>query len=173
MWVYVGYRFFLTVGRFLRVCRVPVVIATTSRTQSIKERGRGLGRASSSEAAVLDRIVRSLTLCPTVVPLVEDRLLQVEIFAVGLDGGIDSKLDMQRIGGISGVFRWDWHDLLLTTAVVPVERVVGTVTGHPDPLVDGERGTCDAHRYLLGRLYALGEQRINRISEEVETIVPP
>ena len=56
----------------------------------------------------------------------------------------------------------DWHDHLLATGVVPVERVVGAIANHPSRLGDGERVTRDAHRRLLWRLFALVELGCNR-----------
>ncbi len=52
--------------------------------------------------------------------------------------------------------------LLRHQVVVPIKRVVGAVTDHPDRLGDGERVTHDAHRRLLWRLLTLGELSCNR-----------
>jgi len=42
---------------------------------------------------------------------------------------------------------------------VPIKDIVGTVSKHPDRILDGEHVTSDAHRRLLGCLLGLCEIR--------------
>jgi len=79
-----------------------------------------------------------------------------------LDTIFNSVLDIEWLVGVSRVVRGDWHDSCGQQVVMPVERIVGTVTGHPERCLDGERVTGDAHRRLFWRLFALGELRGNR-----------
>lgn len=69
----------------------------------------------------------------------------------------DSGLEIKRIIGVSWVVRSDWHDRLLAVGVVPVERVVGAITEHPDRCFDGKRAMYDAYRRLFGHLFTLGD----------------
>jgi len=55
--------------------------------------------------------------------------------------GLRPCLDVFRIVGVSCVVGSDWHDPCGQQVVVPVERVVGAVTKHPDRFLDGERVT--------------------------------
>ena len=73
----------------------------------------------------------------------------------------DPVLDVFRVVSISRVVRSDWHDACVQQVVVPVERVVGTVSKHPNRLPDGERVTRDAHRCFLWCLLTLSELGCN------------
>ena len=88
--------------------------------------------------------------------LIQPGLLQLNVLVVYPDSVFDPVLTVFQVISVPGVVWSDWHDYLLTAGVVPVERVVGAVTDHPDRCGDGERVTRDAHRRLFWRLLTLG-----------------
>jgi hypothetical protein len=52
----------------------------------------------------------------------------------------DSVLDVEWIVGVSWIVRSDRHDPDGQQVVVPVEDILGTVSNHPDRVLDGAVG---------------------------------